>query len=153
MKTDFSDISGTLFQADAIREGYVELSEEDAEPGTCGRLIRSMRSTRDEAQNWGQAYIQIMTSTGFQAGHSYACGLARWVRTHLRDAWKGIQYEADQRHFETCMNPIRLEEGSSEVRKRSNLASHKGRRTRTFIWGYQAQRHGGLDQSLRNQLE
>jgi len=60
MKLDFIDISRAYFQAAAIRDVYVELPDEDAEPGMCGKLIKSMYGTRDAAQNWGEEYAKFM---------------------------------------------------------------------------------------------
>ena len=54
MKIDFIDISRAYFQADALRDVYVQLPDEDAEPGMCGKLVKSMYGTRDAAQNWGE---------------------------------------------------------------------------------------------------
>ena len=70
MKIDFIDMSRAFFQADAIREVYVELPQEDESPGRC---LRSMYGTRDAAQNWGMAYTQFMESIGFQKGKSRPC--------------------------------------------------------------------------------
>ena len=66
MKIDFIDISRAYFQADAIREVYVQLPDEDWEEGMCGKLLKSMYGTRDAAQNWGMAYCDFMQSIGFQ---------------------------------------------------------------------------------------
>jgi hypothetical protein len=41
MKFDFIDVRITYFHADAIREVYVELCDEDWEEGMCGRLVKS----------------------------------------------------------------------------------------------------------------
>ena len=49
MKIDFVDISRAYFQADAIREVYVQLPDEDWEEGMCGKLLKSMYGTRDAA--------------------------------------------------------------------------------------------------------
>ena len=38
MKIDFIDISRAFFQAEAIREVFVELPDEDSEPGMCRKL-------------------------------------------------------------------------------------------------------------------
>ena len=54
MKLDFIDISRAYFQADAIRDVYVELPSEDWEKGMCGKLKKSTHGTRDAAQNWGE---------------------------------------------------------------------------------------------------
>ena len=73
MKIDFIDISRAFFQADAIREVYVELPAEDAEEGMCAKLKKSMYGTRDAAQNWGYAYTQFMQDAGFKKGKSSPC--------------------------------------------------------------------------------
>ena len=65
MKIDFIDISRAYFQAAAVRNVYVELSEEDYEEGMCGQLQKSMRGTRDAAQNWGMEYTEFMVKVGF----------------------------------------------------------------------------------------
>ena len=65
MKIDFVDISRAFFQADAIREVYVELPYEDSEVGMCAKLKKSMYGRRHAAQKSGYAYTQFMQSTGF----------------------------------------------------------------------------------------
>lgn len=52
MKLNFIDISRAYFQADAIRDVYVELPSEDWGEGMCGKLRRPMHGRRDAAQNW-----------------------------------------------------------------------------------------------------
>ena len=73
IKIDFIDISRAFFQADAIRNVYVELPLEDQSPGMCGKLLKSMYGTRDAAQNWGMAYTDFMESIGFVKGKSSPC--------------------------------------------------------------------------------
>ena len=51
MKIDFIDISRAYFQADAIRDVYVQRPDEGWEEGMCGRLLKSMYGTRDAGQN------------------------------------------------------------------------------------------------------
>ena len=65
MKNDFVDISRSYFQADAIRDMYVQLPDEDWEERMCGKLMKSMYGTRDAAQNWSYAYSEFMKSVGF----------------------------------------------------------------------------------------
>jgi hypothetical protein len=60
MKLDFIDVRRAYFHADAIREVYVELIDEDWEEGMCGRLVKSMYGTRDAAFNWETAYSELM---------------------------------------------------------------------------------------------
>ena len=69
MKIDFVNMSGAFFLADAIREVYVELPTEDAEPSMCVKLKRPMYGHRDAAQNWGHAYTQLICDTGFKRGN------------------------------------------------------------------------------------
>lgn len=73
MKMDFIDISRADFQADAIRNVYVALLEEDASPGMCGKLMKSTYGTRDPAQNWGEAYSAFMKEKRFLRGRSSPC--------------------------------------------------------------------------------
>ena len=73
MEIDSVDISRALFQADAIPEVYVELSGENHGHGMCGKLTKSMYGTRDAAQNWGLAYTQFMTDSGFVREPSSPC--------------------------------------------------------------------------------
>ena len=50
-KINCVDIKRAYFQADSIREVYVDLPEEDQSPGMCGLLGESTYGTRDAAQN------------------------------------------------------------------------------------------------------
>ena len=49
---------------------YIELPTEIAEPGKCGRLLKSLYGTRDAAQNWEVEYSRFMESVGFSRGTS-----------------------------------------------------------------------------------
>ena len=42
MKMDFIDVRRAYFHADAIRDVYVKLPDEDYEEGMCGKLLKSM---------------------------------------------------------------------------------------------------------------
>ena len=66
MKVDFIDVRRAYFFAKAKREVYVDLADEDAEPGMCGRLNKSMYGTRDAAHNWEIEYSDFMSSIGVQ---------------------------------------------------------------------------------------
>ena len=76
MKLDFIDIRRAFFQALAKRNVYVELPEEDSQPGMCGKLNKAMYGTRDAAQNWEYAYAEFMESIGFIRGLASSCMLA-----------------------------------------------------------------------------
>ena len=52
MNMAFIDIRRAFFHADARRTVFVELPREDAEPGMCGQLLKSMYGTPDAAQTW-----------------------------------------------------------------------------------------------------
>jgi hypothetical protein len=74
MKVDFIDVRRAYFHADARRQVFVELPQEDAEEGMCGELGRSMYGTRDAAQNWEFAYLEFMTENAeFEKGKSSPC--------------------------------------------------------------------------------
>ena len=49
-KIDFIDVRRAYFHAKARRLVYVNLPNEDAEPGMCGRLCKALYGTRDAAQ-------------------------------------------------------------------------------------------------------
>ena len=73
MKLDFIDIRNAYFNAPARRAVYVKLPAEIAEPGMCGRLLKSSYDTRDAAQNWEVEYARFMDSVGFTRGVSTPC--------------------------------------------------------------------------------
>ena len=73
MKLDFIDVKRAYFQADARRDVFVKLPEEDMEQGMCGKLLKSMYGTRDAAQNWEEEYCAFMVSIGFRRGISSPC--------------------------------------------------------------------------------
>ena len=69
MKLDFIDVRRAFFHADARREVYVQLPEEDYEEGMCGLLHKALYGTRDAPQNWECSYAEFMpTGMGFQRG-------------------------------------------------------------------------------------
>jgi len=73
VKLEFIDIRKAYFNAPARRAVYVELPTEISEPGTCGRLLKSLYGTRDAAQNWEVEYSRFMESIGFVRGASTPC--------------------------------------------------------------------------------
>ena len=69
IKLDFIDVRRASFHADARREVYVQLPEEDHEEGMCGLLHKALYGTRDAPQNWEYSYSEFMTTgMGFQRG-------------------------------------------------------------------------------------
>ena len=55
---DLIDVSRAFFHAEALREVYIQLPDEDYEEGMCGLLKKSLYGTRDAAQNWAASYVQ-----------------------------------------------------------------------------------------------
>ena len=93
MKIDFIDIRKAFFHADARREVYVELPNQDASPGMCGKLKKSLYGTRDAAQNWMDAYIKALEDMGFKRGISSPC--AFWhKRREIRTVVHGDDFTA-----------------------------------------------------------
>ena len=53
------DVSRAHFYADAVRDAYIQLPEEDhrsSEEGICGKLEKTMYGTLDAAERWGEHY-------------------------------------------------------------------------------------------------
>ncbi len=73
MCIDYIDVSRAFFHADALREVYVKLPEEDHEEGMCGLLGKSLYGTRDAAQNWEVAYTEFVKSIEFETGKASPC--------------------------------------------------------------------------------
>ena len=73
MKLDFIDARRACFHAEARRQVFVELCEEDEVKGMCGELVKAMYGTRDAAQNWEVTYIQFMKEIGFVSGKATPC--------------------------------------------------------------------------------
>ena len=65
------DISRAHFMAPASRELYVEIPEEDQEPGepdVVGRLNRSMYGFRDASHNWMEDWQALLQEEGYSIG-------------------------------------------------------------------------------------
>jgi hypothetical protein len=72
-KIEVSDVRRAYFYAKARRQVFVELPDEDSQPGMCGELGKSMYGTRDAANNWEQEYCEFLKSVGFARGASVPC--------------------------------------------------------------------------------
>ena len=59
LKLAFIDVKRAYFYAKAKKDIFVKLPPEDAEPGMCGRLLKSMYGTRDAASNWEDCYMDF----------------------------------------------------------------------------------------------
>jgi hypothetical protein len=72
-KLEFIDVKRAYFYAEAKRNVYVKLPDEDFAPGMCGKLLKSMYGTRDAAFNWEEEYSNFMINCGFTRGISSPC--------------------------------------------------------------------------------
>ena len=70
---DCIDDRRAYFHAEARRQVFVELCEEDAVKGMCGELVKAMYGTRDAAQNWEATYVKFMNDIGFFSGRATPC--------------------------------------------------------------------------------
>ena len=71
-----ADVSRPHFYADAVRDVYVRLPDEDPKaklPGVCGKLRKTMYGTLDAAQRWGEHYTQVLETGGFARGVASPC--------------------------------------------------------------------------------
>ena len=71
-----NDVSRAFFHAKAGREVYVQLVDDDKQPGDedkCGLLNYSMYGTRDAAQNWASEYAEMLVPVGFTQGKASPC--------------------------------------------------------------------------------
>ena len=90
----FNDVKRAYFFAEAKREIYVELPEEDQEENgedMVGRLRLSMYGTRDAAQNWALEYASTLVSLGFKQGLASPCHFFHPTRK-LRTAVHGDDF-------------------------------------------------------------
>ena len=71
-----ADMSRAHFYADAVRDVYVRLSDEDPkakQPGVCGKLRKTMYGSLDTAQRWREHYAQVLEAGGFTRGVASPC--------------------------------------------------------------------------------
>ena len=71
-----NDVSTAFFHTKATREVFVQLPENDQQPGEekrCGRLSLSMYGTRDSAMNWQEEYSRRFVENGFSQGVATPC--------------------------------------------------------------------------------
>ena len=66
------DVKKAYFFADAVREVYIELPEEERGDGSqAGLLRKSLYGTRDAALNWANTYCRVLVDKlGFKKGAS-----------------------------------------------------------------------------------
>jgi hypothetical protein len=68
MKIEFIDIKRACLQADAKRDVYIELPQEDEQAGMCAKLKKAMHGTRDVAQSWEATYRKAHEEWDFGLG-------------------------------------------------------------------------------------
>ena len=71
-----ADVSRANFYADAVRDVYVRLPDEDpkaTQPGVCGKLRKTMYGSLDAAQRWGEHHAQVLETRGFSRGVASPC--------------------------------------------------------------------------------
>ena len=66
----FIDVSGAYFYAPSGRPVFVNLPDEDAEPGMCDRLNVPIGGTRDASANWKETYSHHLIDNWFERGAS-----------------------------------------------------------------------------------
>ena len=81
------DIKRAYFYALARRPIFIEIPEEDLEPGDegcVGQLQLSLYCARDAAQNWAHEYTTFLLSLGFQVERASPCNFTHRIRrVHL----------------------------------------------------------------------
>ena len=88
-----ADVSRAHFYADAVRDVYVRLPDEDPEakqPSVFGKLRKTMYGSLGAAQRWGEHYAQVLEAGGFSRGvaspcHFFQKGLQTYILVHGDD--------------------------------------------------------------------
>ena len=70
LKMGLYDISRAHFYGVAKRRVFVSLPDEEAEPGKCALLKRTMYGTRDASATWQDDYLEHIESKGYRRGKS-----------------------------------------------------------------------------------
>ena len=91
MRIDFIDVRRAYFYSPSERDVFVDLPEEDYEPGMCGKLVKSMYGTRDAARNWEKEYTGFMRDAGFKQGLASPCAFYHQDR-NIRAAIHGDDF-------------------------------------------------------------
>ena len=75
-----ADVSRAHLYADAVRDVYVRLPDEDPkakQPGVCGKLRKTMYGSLGAAQRWGEHYAHVWETGGFSRGVASPCHFFR----------------------------------------------------------------------------
>ena len=76
MCIDFIDVRRAYFHAEAMRDVFVKLPNEDYEEGKCGKLLKAMYGTRDAGMIWEDCDAQALLDLGFRKGIASPCPAA-----------------------------------------------------------------------------
>jgi hypothetical protein len=71
-----NDVARAYFHAPNMQPVFVEICEEDREPGDegmCGELLVSTNGTRPAASNWQKCYTALLCSRGFRRTRANTC--------------------------------------------------------------------------------
>ena len=71
-----NDVARAYFNAPNLKPTFVEICDEDREPGDenmCGELLVSMYGTRPAAGNWQKCYTNLLTENGFKRTRACTC--------------------------------------------------------------------------------
>ena len=90
LKLAFIDIKRAYFYANAKSDIFIKLPPEDAEPGMCFKLEKSMCGARDAASNWEDCYMEFANEVGFTSGVASPCVFIHktrrlWLTVHGDD--------------------------------------------------------------------
>ena len=113
LKVQFIDIKRAYFHAKAVRDVFVDLPEQDAEEGMCGKLVYAMYGTRDAAQNWEREYESAFLDLGFTQGLSSPC-----VFYHAERDIRTVVHGDD---FTSISDDVQLKWLAAELSKRYEL--------------------------------
>ena len=88
-----ADVSRAHLYADAVRDVYVRLPDEDPkakQPVVCEKVRKTMCGSLDAAQCWGEHYAQVWEAAGFSRGVASPChffheGLQTYILVHGDD--------------------------------------------------------------------
>ena len=75
-----NDVARAYLKAPNLMPTFVELCDEDREPGDegmRGELLVSMYGTRPTANNWQKGYTTLATENGFKRTRACACMFRR----------------------------------------------------------------------------
>ena len=107
-----NDVSRAFFHAKVKRDVYVELPQEDQQPGDegmCAKMEYSLYGTRDAAVNWHDECSQQLVSNGFLQGKASPCVLYH-PQKRIRTVVHGGDYVSSGKEQDLKWMKARLED-------------------------------------------